>query len=286
MASFTDSTEPARFADFLETAELAAREGGRIVERFFRSAGLEVDRKGTNDFVTAADRASEAAIVELILERHPEHSILAEEGGELGSAGSSHRWFVDPLDGTTNFMEGLPVYAVSIACSAEGRVVAAAVLEPRSGNLFKASRGGGACWNGEPMRVSTRSRLKGAFMATGYPFRARAAIDLYLGLFRAVYLEAKALRRTGAAALDLAYTAAGVYDGFFEFRLAPWDIAAGALLIEEAGGRVSDLDGGDKYLESGNVLAGTPGVHSDLLATVSSRVSEAELERVVPRASL
>jgi len=286
MASFTDSTEPAPFADFLETAELAARAGGEVVESFFRRAGLEVSAKGTNDFVTAADRASEEAIVELILGRHPNHCVLAEEGGELGSAGSSRRWFVDPLDGTTNFIEGLPVYAVSIACAEAGRLVAAAVLEPRAGNLFKASRGGGAFWNGEPMRVSDRNRLRGAFMATGFPFRARAAIDLYLSVFKAVFLEAKALRRTGAAALDLAYTAAGVYDGFFEFRLAPWDIAAGALLIEEAGGRVSDLDGGEHYLESGNVLAGTAGVHADLLATVSNRVSEAELERLVPRASL
>jgi myo-inositol-1(or 4)-monophosphatase len=274
------------YADLLETAELAARAGGEVVESFFRRAGLEVTGKGTNDFVTEADNASEAKIVEIILGRHPDHCILAEEGGELGTPGSSRRWFVDPLDGTTNFMEGLPVYGVSIACAEEGRLVAAAVLEPRHGNLFKASLGGGAFWNDKPMRISSRPGLRGAFMATGYPFRARAAIDLYLSVFKAVYLEAKALRRTGSAALDLAYTAAGVYEGFFEFRLAPWDIAAGALLIEEAGGVVTDLDGGDQYLASGNVLAGAPGVHADLLGKVSELVSEELLERVVPRDSL
>jgi myo-inositol-1(or 4)-monophosphatase len=270
--------------ELLETARLAAHAGSRVVERYFRGEGLEVRAKSANDFVTRADRESEQAIVEVIRRRHPDHRILAEEGGEVGAVGSDDQpvWLVDPLDGTTNFMHGLPIFAVSVACCRRQRPVAAVVLEPAQGNEFSASAGGGAAWNGRAMRVSGRAGLAGGFIATGYPFRARTALDTYLALFRSVFLEAKALRRAGAAALDLAYTAAGVYDGFFEFRLAPWDIAAGALLIEEAGGRVTDLDGGDAHLVSGNVVAGSPAVHADLLRSVARHTSERHLEEVSP----
>ena len=287
------------YEELLETALEAAQAGSRVVERYFadkehgRERGapddgtLEVRAKGAHDFVTRADKESEAAIVEVIRSRHPEHRILAEEGGEVGAVEDSElAWMVDPLDGTTNFLHGLPMFAVSVACLEGRRPVAAVVLEPAQGNVFRARAGGGAEWNGRPRLVSGRDGLGGSFVAPGYPFRARAAVDTYLALFRAVFLQAKALRRPGAAALDLAYTAAGVYDGFFEFRLAPWDIAAGALLIEEAGGRVTDLDGGDAFLASGNVLAGSPGVHADLVTTVAEHTSEEHLERVAPLASL
>lgn len=280
MASSPDET-PARL---LETARAAADSGARILTDYFRSDRLEVGVKAKNDFVTQADRESEAAVVTEILARHPEHRILAEEGTEHAAATSSCEWVIDPLDGTTNFLHGLPVWAVSIACRRGSDLLAAVVLDPCGGNRFEASKGGGAFWNGRPMRVTSRPGLGGAFLATGYPFRAHAALDLYLDLFRGVFRQARAIRRCGAAALDLAYTAAGVYDGFFELRLSPWDIAAGALLIEEAGGAISDLDGGDRFLESGNVLCGSRGVQEGLVAcALEVGATEAEIDRQVAR---
>jgi myo-inositol-1(or 4)-monophosphatase len=271
------------YGELLETARDAARVGGEVVESYF-GREVEIDAKSRHDFVSQADRESEDAIVETIRRRHPDHRILAEEGGEVVSRGADFRWIVDPLDGTANFLQGFPVYAVSIACQRGEDLVAAVVLEPHRGNEFSATRGGGAERNGEAMTVSSRASLDGAFLATGYPFHARRAIDTYLALFKQIYLSTKAIRRAGAAALDLAYTAAGVFDGFFEFRLSPWDIAAGALLIQEAGGRISDLDGGDSYLTSGNVLAGGPDVHAALLGLAARHASEADLDSLVPRA--
>ncbi len=261
-----DRTGPGGEA-LLAVAVEAAQVGAAILERHFRSGHLEVSTKAENDFVTQADRASEKALVEVILGHFPEHRILAEEGTEHRAATSDLEWVIDPLDGTTNFLHGLPVWAVSIACRRGSELLAGVVLDPCGGNTFTAVRGQGASWNGSPMRVAAQSGLDGAFLATGYPFRAHAALDIYLDLFRAVFRRARAIRRCGAAALDLAYTAAGVYEGFFEFRLSPWDIAAGALLIEEAGGVVTDLDGGGGCFGSGNVLAGPPGVAADLLAS-------------------
>jgi len=250
----------------LETALAAARAGAEVLERWFRSERLVVGTKGENDFVTQADRESEAALVAEILKRHPDHRILAEEGTEHAGATSDVEWVIDPLDGTTNFLHGLPVWAVSVACRRGDELLAGVVLDPAGGNVFAAARGEGASWNGRPMRVAERPGLAGAFLATGYPFRAHGALDTYLSLFGAVFRQARAIRRCGAAALDLAYTAAGVYEGFFEFRLSPWDIAAGAILIEEAGGVVTDLDGEAGYFRSGNVVAGPASVHRDLLA--------------------
>ena len=274
--------------ELLEGALAAAELGADALKRHFRSGGLEVHSKALNDFVTQADHESEAAVVAELLGRFPDHRILAEEGSlnaaaSAGATGASdYEWIIDPLDGTTNFLQGLPIWAVSIACRRGDEILAGVVLDPQGGNCFTAVRGGGAFWNGRRMRVSDRPALSGAFLATGYPFRAKAALDLYLGLFRGVFTEARAIRRCGSAALDLAYVAAGVYDGFFEFRLAPWDIAAGALLIEQAGGVLSDLDGGADFLRSGNVLAGNPGVHAGLLAIAKGHASEAELDRLVP----
>ncbi len=264
-------------------AEAAADAGAAVLEHYFRSGRLEVSVKGQNDFVTQADRESEAVLVAEILRRYPDHRILAEEGTLHAGATADYEWVIDPLDGTTNFLHGLPVWAVSVACRRGGELLAGVVLDPAGGNRFVAARGGGASWNGRPMQVSSRPELDGAFLATGYPFRAHAALEVYLDLFRAVFRRARAIRRCGAAALDLAYTAAGVYDGFFEFRLSPWDIAAGALLIREAGGVLTDLDGRDAFLESGNVLAGAPGVHEGLLAAARASASEAEVDRLVPR---
>ncbi len=269
------------YEELLATAVCAARSGGEVLMRYFRGAGVEVRLKGTHDLVSRADHESEEQVIAEIRRRYPEHRILAEESG--ASAGSSeYEWLIDPLDGTLNFLQGLPVFCVSIACRHRRQMVAAAVLDPVGDNLFTATRGGGAQWNGQAMAVSKRAGLDGAYLATGYPFRARGALDLYLQVFRDVFLEVRAIRRCGAAALDLAYTAAGIYDGFFEFRLAPWDFAAGVLLIEEAGGRITDLEGGDGYFRGGNLVAGPSALQRQLLSRVRRHVDEARLDRVDP----
>jgi myo-inositol-1(or 4)-monophosphatase len=271
------------YEDLLATAQQAARTGAEVVRRYFRDAKLEVRRKGQNDFVTQADKESEAAVLATIRNRFPEHRILAEEGGGAGIGGDSdYQWLIDPLDGTTNFMQGLPVYCVSVACRKGDELLVGAINDPEGNNVFAAAKGGGAQWNGQPMEPMQPGGLDGAFLATGYPFRALSTLDVYLAVFRDVFQHAKAIRRCGAAALDLAYTAAGVYDGFFEFRLSPWDIGAGILLIEEAGGVVTDLDGGRGYFAGGNIIAGAPAVQKELLEIVQRHGSEAEIDRLNP----
>ena len=272
--------ETPMYRELVDVATRAAGGAAEILQRYFRS-GVEAQVKGSHDLVSRADHESEEHIVAAIRSRYPDHHILAEESG--ASAGDSdYEWLIDPLDGTANFLQGLPVFCISIACRRHRQVVAAAVLDPLGDNLFTAIRGAGARWNGREMRVSGRRGLDGAFLATGYPFRARGALDQYLDVFRDVFLEVRSIRRCGAAALDLAYTAAGVYDGFFEFRLSPWDFAAGSLLIEEAGGRITDLDGGDGYFASGNLVAGPPGLHDQLLGIVQRHVDEVKLNLIDP----
>ncbi|MBW8876494.1 MAG: inositol monophosphatase [Acidobacteria bacterium] len=268
--------------DLLQTAVAAAHAGAEILSRYFRQAGLEVRAKAENDFVSQADQESEAAVLATIRRRFPDHRILAEEGGGAGQGSGDYEWLIDPLDGTTNFLQGLPVYSVSVACRKGDELLVAVIEDPEGKNLFTATRGGGAFWNGRPMSATRRDGIAGAFLATGYPFRALSTLDLYLGIFRDVFHYAKAIRRCGSAALDLAYTAAGVYDGFFEFRLSPWDIGAGILLVREAGGVVTDLDGRDGFFASGNIVAGGPAVHRDLLAIVQRHASEEAIERVNP----
>jgi myo-inositol-1(or 4)-monophosphatase len=274
---------PRELSEVLRVAERAARAGAAVLESRYLDATIEPELKGEHDFVSVADRESEAVIIETILGAFPDHDILAEESGQLVDSGAEYEWVIDPLDGTTNFLQGLPMFAVSIACRRAEETVVGVILDPVHGNLFTAARGQGAHQNGRPISVSTLPDAAGAYLATGYPFRAREALDLYLEVFREVFLRARALRRCGSAALDLAFTASGVFDGFFEFRLSPWDIAAGALLIEEAGGRVSDLDGGGRYLETGNVLAGGAGVFAELRQRVGGHASEARLDELVPR---
>lgn len=253
-----------------------------MLRRCFRDRSLEVRLKAEHDYVSTADHESEAAIVEFLQRRMPDHRVLAEEAGFFGPADAEYEWFVDPLDGTNNYLQGLPIWGVSIACRRGGRLIAGVIYEPLGENLFVATQGGGASWNDQRIQVSQREGVDGAFLATGYPFRARGAIDAYLEAFRSVYLRARAIRRCGAASLDLAYVATGVYDGFFEFRLSPWDIAAGALLIEEAGGRVTDLDGGEEYLKSGNVVAGSAALHSELLQIIRESTSEQQMDELAP----
>ncbi len=267
----------------LATALAAAEAGADVLVRNFRSPSLASSEKARNDWVTSADHASEGAIVAVLAGALPGHRILTEEAGWLGGADSRHEWLVDPLDGTANFLRGLPVWGLSIACRRDGELVAGVVLDPLGGSRFVVERGGGAFWNERRMAVSKQRSLTGAFLATGFPFRAKAALDPYLAAFREVFLAARGVRRCGAATLDLAYTAAGVFDGFFEFRLSPWDIAAGALLITEAGGLVTDLDGGEAFLESGNVVGGAPGVQRELREVLARHADEARLAALVPR---
>ena len=271
--------------DLLQTALAAAHAGAQIVPRYFRDAGLEVRRKGENDFVTQADQESEAAIVAAIRQHFPDHRILAEEGSGAGQGGGEYEWLIDPLDGTTNFLHGLPVYCVSVACRRGDELLAGVIADPEGRNLFHAVRGGGAYWNDRRMEVSRQPGLDGSFLATGYPWRALPTLDLYLGIFRDVFPHSKALRRCGSAALDLAYTAAGVYDGFFEFRLSPWDIGAGVLLVREAGGAVTDVDGRDRFFAGGNIVAGGPALHRELLAVIRRHASEEAIDRLNPLAS-
>ena len=283
-------------SELLDVAVRAARSGGEVLRRMFGSDDLQVEEKARNDFVTGADRESERVIVDILLQAFPSHSILAEEsgvhaGGDDAEAGDDDvevggddiEWMVDPLDGTSNFMRGVPYFCTSVACRRGVDTLAGVVLDPLRGDLFTAFAGGGARLNGRPMRVRRSAGLEGAFLATGFPFKAHPALESYLDVFREVFLEAQAIRRCGAAALDLAYTAAGIFDGFFEFRLAPWDLAAGCLLVEEAGGVASDLDGGSDYLSGGNVLAGAPDLHRDLLAIVSRHTCEERMDELVPR---
>jgi len=251
--------------DVLETAVAAARAGGAVLLRNWRAlpAG-SVAEKRTNDFVTQADRDSEAAIIQRIREDFPDDAFLGEEGGASGGKDAKRTWIIDPLDGTSNFVSGFPFWSVSIAARQAEHLVAGVVWDPLRAEMYSAERGAGAFRNGTSIRVSDQEGVEGAFLATGFPFRHRDRIDLYLSLFRAVFLQARAIRRAGSAALDLAMVAAGVCDGFFEFRLSIWDIAAGALLIEEAGGELTDFSGGARFWERGNVIAGTRGVAEGL----------------------
>jgi myo-inositol-1(or 4)-monophosphatase len=202
-----------------------------------------------------------------LLEAYPDHAILAEESGATGK--SDFVWIIDPLDGTTNFLHGFPQYAVSIALAQKGKVMQAVVYDPSRNELFTASRGKGAYLNDKRIRVSKRTHLKEALIGTGFPFRKTQQLDGYMNMFRAITEKAAGVRRPGAAALDLAYVACGYFDGFWEVGLSPWDIAAGSLLILEAGGMIGNLDGSELNLDLGNVIAGTPKVYAQLVETIS-----------------
>lgn len=262
----------------LETAQEAARAGGEVLERYWRSLpGAAIEEKKKNDFVTRADRESEEVIVARIRERFPEDGFLGEEGGRRGAGDEARTWIVDPLDGTSNFIAGFPFWCVSVAARERLEVVAGAVWDPLRGEMYAAGKGSGAFRNGERLSVSAQKGLDGAFLATGFPFRHKDRVDLYLALFRRLFLQARAIRRAGSAALDLANVAAGVFDGFFEFRLSIWDIAAGTLLIKEAGGRVSDFDGREGFWQRGNVVAGNAAVADEILRAASGLFSDEEI---------
>jgi len=253
----------------LNTAIKAARKAGAIINRASLDLDkLTVQRKQQNDFVSEVDHAAEEAIIEILRDAYPDHGILAEESGASGNdngTNSEYQWIIDPLDGTTNFLHGLPQYAVSIALAKKGVLDQAVVFDPTKNELFTASRGRGAFLNDRRIRISKTRELADALIGTGFPYRDFGYLGPYMAMFRELTQKTVGLRRPGAASLDLAYVACGRYDGFFEIGLSPWDMAAGALLIMEAGGLVSDIAGEQGYLESGHIIAGTPKIFTQLL---------------------
>ncbi len=256
----------------LNIAVKAARRAASIINRASLDLDLlKVQSKSPNDFVTEIDRAAEAAIIDVLRDAYPEHAILAEESGEAGdTANSEYQWIIDPLDGTTNFIHGFPQYAISIALARKGVLEQAVVFDPNRNELFTASKGRGAFLNDRRIRVSKRIRLNESLIGTGFPFRQLDHVDAYLAMFKELTQKTAGIRRPGAAALDLAWVACGRIDGFWEMGLSPWDMAAGVLLIQEAGGLVSDLAGEADYMTTGNVVAGTPKIFGQLLPIIQA----------------
>jgi myo-inositol-1(or 4)-monophosphatase len=265
----------------IEAAQNAARIGATVLLNYWRNLGKEdADLKARNDWVSRADRESEQAIISYLAGQFPGDSFLAEEGGTSPTSTSSDRtWVIDPLDGTSNYLQHFPVWSVSIALREKGQVTAGVIYEPLHDSMFAAERGAGAWRDGERMRISSHPGLEGSFLATGFPFRAQKYVGTYTSIFQEVIRQAKGVRRAGSAALDLAYTAAGVFDGFFEMHLAPWDVAAGSLMVEEAGGVVTDFSGGNRFWQRGNILGAAPGVHAALLGLIGQFTTEDDLDR-------
>ncbi|PSB91902.1 inositol monophosphatase family protein [Candidatus Pandoraea novymonadis] len=255
----------------LNIAVKAARRAGSIINR----ASLDIDairvsKKQHNDFVTEIDQMAEGAIIEILLQAYPNHSILAEESGEsVQSSDSEYQWIIDPLDGTTNFIHGLPYYCVSIALSHKSQIIQAVVYDPTRNDLFTASRGRGAFLNERRIRVSHRDRLSYSLIGTGFPYRDQQDIKSYLKMFGTMTQNCAGIRRPGAAALDLANVAAGRMDGFFEQGLQPWDMAAGSLLVSEAGGLIGNFTGESNFLHQGEILAGNPKIFAQMVNVLS-----------------
>lgn len=257
---------------FINIAIRAARTAGNIIVRAVERLDLiETQQKQYNDFVTNIDRQAEKAIIDLIHKNYPSHGIIAEESGITPANDSSDTvWIIDPLDGTTNFIHGFPHFAISIAVQIKNRIEHALIYDPIRQEQFTASRGNGAQLNNRRIRVSSRTNLSETLIGTGFPFRNPARLDSYLKTFGALLPQVSGVRRAGSAALDLAYVAAGRFDGFWEYDLGIWDIAAGALLVQEAGGLISDMDGGENYLTKGEVIAGNPKIFKALLQAIHS----------------
>jgi myo-inositol-1(or 4)-monophosphatase len=242
----------------LNIAVRAARKAGSIINRASLGGGaLNVRSKRANDFVTQVDGAAEEAVMEIVRKSYPEHGFIAEESGET-KPDAEYVWIIDPLDGTTNFIHGFPQYAVSIAVRHRGALAHAVVYDPTKNELFTASKGGGAFLNDRRIRVSKCQRLDEALVGTGFPFKELSRLDLYMKQLQVFMSKSSGVRRAGAAALDLAYVACGRLDAFWELGLSPWDMAAGALLITEAGGLVADPSGEQDFMQSGDICAATP----------------------------
>jgi myo-inositol-1(or 4)-monophosphatase len=257
----------------LNVAVMAARRAGSVLIRKMKNLEkLAVEQKGHNDYVSDADRAAEETVIDCIHKHYPDHAIYAEESGAQGE--SDTVWIIDPLDGTTNYLHGFPVFAVSIGVQVNGRMEHGVIYDPMRQELFTASRGQGAQVDGHRIRVSRRLHLEGSLIGTGFPFRqAKEEIGPYLDMLRKVIHHTSGVRRPGAAALDLAYVAAGRLDAFWETGLSPWDLAAGSLIIREAGGIVSGLDGSENFLETGHILCGSPKIYAALAKLCASEIA-------------
>jgi myo-inositol-1(or 4)-monophosphatase len=255
----------------LNIAVKAARNAGKIINRASLDIeSLNISVKRQSDYVTEVDRAAEAAIIDVLRDAYPSYGILAEESGLAGTdANSEFQWIIDPLDGTTNFIHGVPQYAISIALAHKGVMQQAVVYDPNRNEIFTASKGGGAFVNGRRIRVAKRDKLDEALIGTGFPYRMFEHIDTYLAIFKEIAQKTAGMRRPGAAALDLAWVACGRMDGFWELGLAPWDMAAGSLLITEAGGLIGDLSGETNYMKTGNIIGGNPKIFSQLLQIIT-----------------
>ncbi len=251
----------------INIAVRAARNAGRVILRYYeRTESLTIDEKSRNDFVSEVDRQAERIIINELRGKFPDHSILGEESGR--HKGNEFQWVIDPLDGTTNYLHGLPQFAISIALKYKGRLEHGLVYDPLREEMFTASRGSGARLNDRKLRVTQRLDLEGALLGTGLPFRNQRFIKEYLGMLETLMKDTAGIRRPGSAALDFAYVATGRTDGFWELGLSEWDCAAGALLVHEAGGVVTDIGGGDRYLATGNVIAGGYKVHAAILKAI------------------
>ena len=264
--------------DLLDITVEGVRLGAEILKNSFGKINLsQADTKGVNDYVSSVDRRSEEVMKEFLTRELSDSVFLGEEMGQEESGGA-YRWIVDPLDGTTNFLQGFPIFAVSAAlerCVAGekwGELTAGAVIHPLTGDLWTAAKGQGAFKNGRPIHIGQKENLSNCLLATGFPFRAKKELDLYLQIFKKLFLLCSGIRRAGAAALDLCWTAEGVFDGFWEHRLAPWDIAAGALIIEEAGGVFTSFEKDNTYLTSGNVVGANPHLHAQMQKLIKDTV--------------
>lgn len=259
----------------LNIAVRAARAAGNVIVRAFEQQDkIEVTSKGLNDFVTNVDKAAEEAIIEIISKAYPKHSIVSEECGAIEGEDKDFQWVIDPLDGTTNFVKGIPHFAVSIALKVNGKLEQAVIFDPIRGELFTASRGAGAQLDGKRIRVSKAKDLSGTLLATGFPFKQKHQTTAYLAIFSDLFLQVSDMRRAGSAALDLAYIAAGRMEGFWEMGLKPWDTAAGQLIAKEAGAVISDFEGGDNFDKSGNIVVATPKVLGAILKTIRPHLNE------------
>lgn len=260
--------------NFVDVAKEAVLKGGEILIKNYGKLNPEdIDEKAVNDFVTRVDMESEECIKELIWKHFPDHDILGEESG-LHEKSENYRWIVDPLDGTRNYMKGFPVFAVSVAVEFNGKIIAGAVYDPLRKELYWAERGKGAYLNNTRIFVSKTTELKDALVGTGFPFRRKEFIDIYLKTFKAVFLKVSGVRRLGSAALDLCYTARGSLDGFWELFLSPWDVAAGTLIIEEAQGKVTDIWGTDLHIKTGHIVGGNPIIQPALQKIIESSIPE------------
>ena len=260
----------------LNIAVRAARAAGDLITRAMdRVDVLNIAVKSRNDFVSEVDRQAETEIVTILLRAFPDHAILGEEHGAQGASESDYVWIIDPLDGTTNFLHGVPQFAVSIGLYYKGRPERGVIYDPVKQELFTAARGQGASLNNRRIRVTRQPGLTAALLGTGIPFKDQSYLDAYLGMLKDLLKDAAGIRRAGSAALDLAYVAAGRYDGFWEIGLNSWDMAAGALLVQEAGGLVTDLTGGDRFLESGSLVCANPKLHQAMIHTIKPHLTEA-----------